>query len=60
MNSKNNCESCMYYEYDEDYDCFQCAVNLDEDEMMGFLSGSFQNCPYFKFRDEYKIVRKQI
>lgn len=60
MSSINSCESCMYYEYDEDYDCCQCAVNLDEDEMMGFLSNNFKSCPYFKFGDEYRIVKKQI
>ena len=26
---KSSCESCMYYEYDEDYECYVCGVNLD-------------------------------
>ena len=35
-------------------------VNLDEDEMYRFLSGSSRSCPYFQMDDEYKVVRKQI
>ena len=54
-----NCEQCAYNVYDEEYDCDVCSVNLDEDEMIRFLSGSDYHCPYFKFYDEYKMVQKQ-
>lgn len=54
-----NCEECMYYYYDEDYDCNSCLMNLDEDEMFMFLQGSFDKCPYYRGGDEYTIVRKQ-
>lgn len=54
-----NCEDCLHYVYDDEYDCFVCLVNLDEDDMGRFLSGSTMNCPHFQFNDEYKIVRKQ-
>lgn len=50
----------MYYNYNEESEYYQCGVNLDEDEMMGFLSGRHSNCPYFKFGDEYAIVKKQM
>ena len=56
---KSNCESCVYYVYDEDWECYCCDMNLDEDEMVRFLSGSFDNCPYFNLDDEYAIARKQ-
>ncbi len=56
----NNCESCLYYEYNEEYECYECAINLDEDEMMQFLTNSYHRCTHFKFGDEYTIVRKQI
>lgn len=49
----------MYYEYDEEYECYICQMDLDEDEMYKFIKGSFNNCPYYKFGDEYSIVRKQ-
>lgn len=50
----------MNYSYDEDYECYTCEVNLDEDEMARFISGNFRQCPYFRMGDEYKIVRKQM
>ncbi len=60
MNGKSNCECCINYTYDEEFNCYQCEVNLDEDEMSQFLRNAFINCPYFQFNDEYKTVRKQI
>lgn len=60
MKGATNCESCINYIYDEDWNCYQCEINLDEDEMSKFLTNSFYDCPYFQFNDEYKIVRKQI
>ena len=36
-----------------------CEVNLDEDEMLKFMSSQTYNCPYFRLDDEYGIVRKQ-
>lgn len=56
----SNCESCMNYRYDEDYECYSCDVNLDEDEMVQFLQDRFHHCPYYRAGDEYLIVRKQM
>ena len=47
-------------QYDDDYECYTCEVNLDEDEMVKFITGNFHQCPYFKMGDEYRIVRKQM
>lgn len=55
----SNCEDCENYIYDEMYDSYYCDMNLDEDEMMHFMTGSFKNCPYYRPDDEYRIVRKQ-
>ena len=55
-----NCESCMNYEYDDDYECYVCTQDLDEDEMYRFLSGSTDSCPYYQLDNEYLIVRKQM
>lgn len=60
MATSSNCEHCMYYEYDDDYECYICAMDLDEDEMARFLQRRNANCPYFRFGNEYKIVKKQI
>lgn len=60
MKEQSKCEDCANYEYDEDYDYYVCAQNLDEDEMVRFMQGSFASCPYYQCGDEYKVVRKQL
>ena len=55
----SNCELCVNYIYDEEYECYCCLVNLDEDEMYRFLSGTQRECPYYRLDDEYAVVRKQ-
>ena len=58
--AKTNCENCANYIYDSEYDCYCCDVNLDEDEMMRFLTGNNQECPYYQSDDEYMVVRHQM
>ena len=60
MAGKANCEYCTNYVYDEDYECYVCDKNLDEDEMFRFLSGDNRECPYYRLDDEYAVVRHQI
>lgn len=60
MAGKANCELCMNYMYDEEYEEYCCGVDLDQDEMGHFLTDTFYECPYFRMGDEYKIVRKQM
>lgn len=50
---------CAYYIYNEAYDCYECMVNLDEDDVARFMQSSLDNCTYFRLSDDYKIVRKQ-
>ena len=56
---QTNCESCMYFDYDEAYDEDICTLDLDEDEMIRFMEHPYSECPYYKFYDEYKTVQKQ-
>lgn len=58
--SSTSCESCGNFVYDEEYECYTCEVDLDEDEMARFLQDQFYNCPYYQLGDEYRIVRKQM
>jgi len=60
MKGKSKCEYCVNYVFDDDFDYYVCQVNLDEDEMVRFMKKSYDNCPYFRFHDEYKTVRKQM
>ena len=59
MKQQSNCDTCVNYVYDEDYENYTCEASLDEDEMAKFIGGTFYYCPYFDPYDEYKIVRKQ-
>lgn len=56
----SNCESCEFYDYDEEYEEYICTAKLDQDEMYNFLSSTTRACPYYRFYDEYKSVHKQI
>lgn len=55
-----SCESCEFYDYDEDADAYVCQMDLDQDEMVNFLGGNTKNCHYYRYYDEYKSVHKQI
>lgn len=57
---KTNCDLCVYNVYDDDYECYCCEMNLEEDEMEKYIRSTFDNCPYFRFADEYRIVKKQM
>lgn len=60
MIKQGNCESCLNYVYDEEYECYTCLVDLDEDEMENFMRENTSACPFFRFDNEYKTVNKQI
>lgn len=56
-----NCEECAYLSYDEEYDSYECDFSVDEDEMAKeALYGEYYVCPHFQYRDEYRIVKKQM
>ena len=57
---QGSCESCEFYDYDENLDAYVCEIRLDEDEMINFLGGNTRSCPYYRYYDEYKSVHKQI
>ena len=58
--NQTSCDSCNNNVYDEEYECYVCDVNVDEDEMSRFYSDSNYKCPYYQSNDEYKVVRKQM
>ena len=56
----SNCEDCMFYTYDEEYDCYSCEQELDEDEMMQFLNGDCRSCPYYHpGESDYFLAHRQ-
>ena len=56
----SSCDTCSNYQYDEDYECYVCMVDLDEDDMSRFLRGGNFDCSFYRLDDEYMIVRKQM
>ena len=54
-----NCESCMYFDCDEYYQEDVGIIDLDEDESVDFMMGNSNECPYYRYYDEYKSVQKQ-
>lgn len=60
MKKAGSCESCAYFSYDEDYECYVCDMDLDEDEYMRLMTDSHYSCPYYRNGDEYAVVRKQM
>ena len=53
------CDSCLNFEFDEEYNEYYCGVSLDMDEAEGFMLGKTKSCPFYRPGDEYTIVRKQ-
>jgi hypothetical protein len=55
----DKCESCVFCNYDEEFDELVCDMDLDEDDMARFLSGRTEDCPFWRPGDEYRTARKQ-
>ncbi len=49
----------MNFSYNEFYDCYECDIAMDEDELVRLECDTHYNCPYYRPGDEYTIVRKQ-
>ena len=59
MSKKSNCEECIYYNYDEESDSYDCSVNLDEDDMERFLKSAADACPFYRRGGDYESARRQ-
>ena len=55
MAEQGSCDTCVNFVYDEDYEYYVCDMDLDEDDMVRFLTGNTNSCPYYQLYDEYKI-----
>lgn len=53
------CEDCENYEYDEMTQEDVCVMDLDMDEFERLMLSPRPSCPYYRVRDEYRIVRRQ-
>ena len=57
---ETSCDTCLYFEYDEDYEAYMCDMDMDEDEYAHLMSDERYSCPYYRNSDEYAVVRKQM
>ena len=55
----NECETCWYYDYDEEYDEYYCMMDLDEDEVYRLYTNPNPHCPYYRQGDDYTLARRQ-
>ncbi len=54
------CDTCAYYAYDEEYEEYYCTVDMDEDDAAREFSEERNTCPYYRNGDEYAVVRHQM
>ena len=56
---RKSCDTCAFYAYDEEYETYICDMDMDEDDYMRILYDEGYQCPYYRWGDEYAVVRKQ-
>jgi hypothetical protein len=49
----------MNYILDDETDYYICLVDFDQDEMERFLTFANDDCPYYRFLDDYALAKKQ-
>ena len=54
------CDTCNYYEYDENDDAYYCSVDMDEDDYGRLISSNYKDCPFYTSNNEYEIVKHQM
>ncbi len=53
------CENCENLEYDEEYEDYVCMVDMDMDDLEQLMDTGCSRCPFYRVRDDYRIVRRQ-
>ena len=53
------CDTCWYYDYDQEEDEYYCMMELDEDEFYRAFVQPQGRCPYYRQGDEYTLARRQ-
>jgi hypothetical protein len=58
--ANTSCDTCAYYAYDDDDECYYCEADMDEDDMVRLMEGHYKSCPFYRNGDEYAVVRHQL
>ena len=53
------CEDCENYDYDDESETWSCLMELDMDEYEAYVVCRRTQCPFYRVRDDYRIVRRQ-
>ena len=53
------CETCWYYDYDQEEDAYYCMMELYEDEFYRAFVQPQGRCPYYRQGDDYTLARRQ-
>ena len=56
----SQCETCVYYVYDEDYEEYLCEADMDEDDFGRMMEFGSSSCRCYRDADEYRVVRHQM
>ena len=56
----SECETCAYYEYDEDEEEYFCSIDMDEDDYAKLAGSDYKECHFYRNGDEYEVVKHQI
>ncbi|MCQ2520677.1 MAG: DUF6472 family protein [Lachnospiraceae bacterium] len=59
MAGYGDCDTCSNFVYDDESECYECMVSMDEDDYGRLMVDSRFQCPYYSEDNEYAIVRKQ-
>ena len=59
VSAVSKCESCMFYDFDEEYDDYVCTADLDEDDVVRLMEGRSAECPFWRPGDDYRTARRQ-
>jgi hypothetical protein len=55
----SECDTCWYFDYDEEFEEYYCMMDLDEDEVYRFFTQGRSHCPYYRQGDDYTLARRQ-
>ena len=50
--TQSACDTCAYYSYDEDYECYICDMDLDEDEIADYITDHIEGNSLIAAGDE--------
>ena len=53
------CDSCWYYDYDEEYEEYYCMMDLDEDEVYRIMTSRNRHRPHYRPGADYTLARRQ-